>query len=273
MFPIMEGMEMFRTNWIILTLVFCFSIVFAAEAADLKLTVVYDNNPYDERLETRWGFSCLVEGPEKTIIFDVGGEGPVLLRNMEKLGVDPKAIDLVVLSHIHGDHIGGLPAFLKENPDVTVYMPRSFPTRVKEGVLAVGARMMEVGGPTEICKDVYSTGELGDWLKEESLVVKTSKGLVVITGCAHPGIVRIVKKAREMLETEVFLALGGFHLGGMNPQGIREIVNEIRGEGVKNVAPCHCSGDLARRLFKEVYGENFVLTGVGKRIKIEGAFK
>jgi 7,8-dihydropterin-6-yl-methyl-4-(beta-D-ribofuranosyl)aminobenzene 5'-phosphate synthase len=273
MFPIMEGMEMFRTNWIILPLVFCFSIVFAAEAADLNLTVVYDKNPYDERLETRWGFSCLVEGPEKTILFDVGGEGSVLLRNMEKLGVDPKAIDLVVLSHIHGDHIGGLPVFLKENPDVTVYMPRSFPMRAKEGVLAVGARVVEVGGPTKICKDVYSTGELGDWLKEESLVVKTSKGLVVITGCAHPGIVRIVKKAREMLETEVFLALGGFHLGGMSSQGLGEIVNEVRGQGVKNVAPCHCSGDLARRLFKEVYGENFVLTGVGKRIKIEGAFK
>jgi len=264
---------MFRTNWIILPLVFCLSIVFAADAADLDLTVVYDNNPYDERLETRWGFSCLLEGPEKTIIFDVGGEGSVLLRNMEKLEVDPKAIDIVVLSHIHGDHIGGLPTFLKENPDVTVYMPRSFPMRIKEKVLAVGARLVEVREPTEICKDVYSTGELGEWLKEESLVVNTSKGLVVLTGCAHPGIVRIVKEAREMLKTEVFLALGGFHLGGMSSQRIEEVVNKIKGEGVKKVAPCHCSSDLARKLFKEVYGENFVLTGVGKRIKIEDAFK
>lgn len=80
----MVGMEMFRTNWIILTLVFCLSIVFAADAADLDLTVVYDNNPCDERLETRWGFSCLVEGPEKTIIFDVGGEGSVLLKEYGK---------------------------------------------------------------------------------------------------------------------------------------------------------------------------------------------
>jgi 7,8-dihydropterin-6-yl-methyl-4-(beta-D-ribofuranosyl)aminobenzene 5'-phosphate synthase len=273
MLSITVGMEMLRINWIILILVLCLSLVFAADAADLDLTVVYDNNPCDERLETRWGFSCLLEGPERTIIFDVGGDGSVLLRNMEKLKIDPNAIDLVVLSHIHGDHIGGLPTFLKENPDVTVYMPRSFPMRIKEGVLGVGARLIEVRGPAEICKDVYSTGELGDLLKEESLVVKTSKGLVVITGCAHPGIVRTVKEAKGMLKTEIYLALGGFHLGGMSSQRIEEIVNKIKGEGVKKVAPCHCSGDLARKVFKEVYGENCVLTGVGKRIKIEEAFK
>jgi 7,8-dihydropterin-6-yl-methyl-4-(beta-D-ribofuranosyl)aminobenzene 5'-phosphate synthase len=95
---------------------------------------------------------------------------------------------------------------------------------------------------------------------------------VVITGCAHPGIVNIVKKAKGMLKTDVYLAIGGFHLGGMSSPGIEEIVNEMRREGVKNVAPCHCSGDLARKLFKEAYGENFILAGVGKRIKIKDAF-
>jgi len=234
----------------IITLVFCLSIVSAAGAGDLDLTIVYDNNPFDETLETRWGFSCLVEGPQKTIIFDLGGEGSVLLRNSERLKIDPKA----------------------KNPDVTVYLPKSFPIRVKDMVLRAGGRLVEVQGPIEICKDVYSTGEIGDWLKEESLIVKTSKGAVIVTGCAHPGIVNIVKKTKEMVNTDIFLALGGFHLGGMSSQRIEEIVNEMKREGVKKVAPCHCSGDLARKLFKEVYGENYIPAGVGTRIKIKEAF-
>ena len=101
--------------------------VFPTSSADLKLTIVYDNNPYREGLETRWGFSCLVEGLERTILFDVGGEGAVLLRNMAKLEIDPNTIDVVILSHIHYDHIGGLSEFLEQNPDVVVYMPSSFP--------------------------------------------------------------------------------------------------------------------------------------------------
>lgn len=263
---------MFRTNWIILVLLFCVLFVPVTGASDLDLTIVYDNNPHNEKLETRWGFSCLVEGSEKTIIFDVGGEGSVLLKNMEKLKINPKVINAVVLSHIHYDHIGGLPAFLEENPEVIVYMPRSFPKSVKEDVKRVGARFVEVRGPIKICKDVYSTGELGSWLKEESLIVRTSKGLIVITGCAHPGIVNIVKKGKEMLKTDVYLALGGFHLCWMSSRQIKGIVNGMKKERVEKVAPCHCSGDSARKLFEKAYGKGFIPVGVGKKIRIKDAF-
>ena len=263
---------MVKANWIILVLLFSALFVPVAGANDLDLTIVYDNNPHNKKLETRWGFSCLIEGSEKTIIFDVGGEGSVLLKNMEKLKISPKMIDIMVLSHIHYDHIGGLPTFLKENPDVVVYMPRSFPKSVKEDVKRVGARLVEVGGAIKICEDVYSTGELGGWLKEESLIVRTSRGLVVVTGCAHPGIVNIVKKGKEMLKADVYLALGGFHLCWMSSRQIKGIVNGMKREGVKKVAPCHCSGDPARKLFKKAYGKDFVLIGVGKRIKIKDAF-
>lgn len=263
---------MFRINWVILFFLLCAFFVPVAVANDLDLTIVYDNNPYNEDLETRWGFSCLVEGPEKTILFDVGGEGSVLLRNMEKLKINPRVVDIIVLSHIHYDHIGGLPVLLKENPDVIVYMPVSFPQSVKEEVKGVGARLVEVRGPVRICKDVYATGELGGWIREESLIIKTSKGAVVVTGCAHPGIVNIVRKAKEMLRTDVYLALGGFHLCWMSSRKIKGIVKGIKREKVKKVAPCHCSGNLARKLFEENYGRDFIVTGVGKKIKIEDAF-
>ena len=256
-------------SFFVLSLIF---LVPQATPKDLNLTIVYDNNSYNEELETRWGFSCLIEGPEKTIMFDVGGEGSVLLKNMEKLKIDPKAVDVIVLSHIHYDHIGGLSAFLEKNPNVTVYMPKSLPQRVKDKVKKAGAKLVEVKKPTKICKDVYSTGELGGWIKEQSLIIKTTKGAVVVTGCAHPGIVNIVKKAKEMLKTDVYLVLGGFHLCWMNGWQIKRIINGVKGEKVEKVAPCHCSGDLARKLFKKIYKENFISVGVGKRIEVENVF-
>ena len=239
---------------------------------NLTITIIYDNNPYNEELETRWGFSCLIEGLEKTILFDVGGEGSVLLKNMEKLKMDPKKVNVIVLSHIHYDHIGGLSDFLKKNPLVTVYMPKSFPQSIKDKVKKVGAKLVEVHSSMKICKNAYSTGELGTWIKEESLIIKTSKGLVVITGCAHPGVVNIVEKAKEMLKTDVYLVLGGFHLCWMNVWQIKSIAKGLKEQKVKKVAPCHCSGDLARKLFKKAYGKEFILSGAGKKIEIKDAF-
>lgn len=235
----------------------------------LTITILYDNNEHDERLETAWGFSCLVEGLEKTILFDTGGDSSMLLSNMDKLAIAPRDVEVIMISHIHQDHLGGLAGFLKQNSRVTVYLPQHFPDSIKSMVRESKAELIEVHEALKVCKNAHSTGELGTWIKEQSLVVESGKGLVVITGCAHPGVVNVVREAKELLKGDVFLVLGGFHLCWMNAPQIKGIINGVREEGVEKVAPCHCSGDLARSSFEKTYGRNFIKVGVGSRLGVE----
>jgi 7,8-dihydropterin-6-yl-methyl-4-(beta-D-ribofuranosyl)aminobenzene 5'-phosphate synthase len=234
----------------------------------ITITVVYDNNRYDGRLTTAWGFSCVIKLPQKTILFDTGGDGVILLHNMAKLKIDPKEIDVVVLSHVHGDHVAGLASFLEHNNNVTVYMPISFPQSLKDEVRITGAKLEEVDKASELFGGVFTTGEFNSGIKEQSLVLRTQKGLVVITGCAHPGIVNVAKKAGEITGEKNFLMIGGFHLGDASPSQISHVAESLLQLGVKKAASCHCSGDQARKIFKEFFG-NYINCGVGKEIVIE----
>ena len=231
----------------------------------MTLTIVYDNNEHDPRLKTEWGFACLVEFGDHTILFDTGGDGSTLLGNMDKLELDPRRIEAVVLSHIHGDHTGGLDDLLAMHNDVTVYVPRSFPDSFKMQVQAAGAELVEVSEPVEIVPGVNSTGEVKDGIIEQALVMTSAQGLVVPSprGCAHPGIVRMVEQEGTTLPV-----LGGFHLGGKSKAQISRIVADFRRLGVQKAAPCHCSGDKARELFAEEYGDDYVLNGVGWKMAI-----
>ena len=235
---------------------------------ETRIIITYDNNPYKEGLETAWGFSCVVTGPEKTILFDTGGIGSLLMRNMEKLRIDPKKIDVIVLSHIHGDHVGGLHSFLERNSEVTIYVPKSFPKRFKDNVKAYGAKIIEVRRSLEICRNLYSTGELGTWIKEQSLVIHTDKKMILITGCSHPGIVNIIESAKGLIKDDVLLVMGGFHLMGESKGKIEKIISNFRKLGARYVGPCHCSGDTAKQVFAKEYHGNFINVGVGKVITI-----
>ena len=237
--------------------------------ASLDMVIVYDNNPHREDLEPAWGFACLVRGSEKTILFDTGGDGSILLANMKELGIDPDEIEVVVLSHIHEDHTGGLRALLDEKSGMTVYSLASFPRRFKADVETRGASIVEVDRHAKICENVYSTGELGTRVKEQALIMHTARGLIVMTGCAHPGIVHVVERAKDLIGEDVLLVIGGFHLGPASSAEIEGIVASIRELGVRYIAPCHCSGDAARELFHDEYEKNYIEVGVGSIITME----
>ncbi|MBN2059704.1 MAG: MBL fold metallo-hydrolase [Deltaproteobacteria bacterium] len=234
-----------------------------------QLIIVYDNNISKKGLTSAWGFSCLIILSQKFILFDTGGDPSILLENMEEMDIDPEKLDSVVLSHVHWDHVGGLSALLGiQKRPIIAYLPKSFPDNFKKQVALMGADVKEIGGSLMIDNGVYTTGELGLSIKEQSLVLKTVNGLVIITGCAHPGIVEIVDHAKKLFKEDVYLLIGGFHLTGKSTKEITAIVEQLDKLNVKRVAPCHCSGNTARDLFKRHYGNNYIECGVGLLLDI-----
>ena len=235
---------------------------------ELAIKVVYDNNPYSQGLGTAWGFSALITGTDKNILFDTGGDGSLLSSNMKKLAVEPDSIDIVVLSHIHGDHTGGLVSFLQKNHKTEVFLPEAFPKKFKESVQEHQAKIVEVKQPLKICENVCSTGQFGKWIKEQSLIIHTKSGSVVIIGCAHPGIVKMVDAAKDLAKDDVLLVMGGFHLEWATKAKIEKIISAFKQLGVQYVGPCHCTGEKARSLLEKHFGKNYLNIGVGKVITL-----
>lgn len=235
-----------------------------------KITVIYDNNPLQENLKTDWGFSCLIETGKDKILFDTGDNGTILLDNMKKLGIDPKEIDIIFLSHFHHDHTGGLKNFLKKNTHVKIYYPQSFPAEIVDIIINSGADSSPVSELKEILPDIYTLGEIQGKIPEQSLIIKSPLGLVVITGCAHPGITNILEKVKSNFPEEtIYLTLGGFHMHRFTNEEINEVIKKMTAINILNVAPTHCSGDTARRALEDVFVGKYIQIGVGKVMHIK----
>lgn len=234
------------------------------EKPDIRLTSVFDNHVVKEELKMGWGFSTIIETGTENILFDTGADAEILLSNIYKMDIDPVSIDKVFLSHNHFDHLGGLEGFLKKNNNVTVYTPESFPDDLKDTILKKGAKKVEVKGFDKISDFIYTTGDLLGPPAEQSLMIDSKKGLIVITSCAHPGVEKIVKKAKELMEKDkVHMVVGGFH----KPD--ESIIKEFKAIPVEKVAPSHCTGDEIKDLFAREYQDDYIEYGAGKILEIK----
>ncbi len=188
----------------------------------MKITIVYDNQVEKMGLRAGWGFSALIEGQDvPSLLFDTGADIPTLLHNMKKLNIDPTSVETIVISHAHGDHTGGLSEILKINGRARLFLPSSFREALP------GSNVTIVEDAMEICASIFSTGELE--AIEQSLAIKTDKGIFVVTGCAHPAMRGILKAASKF--GKVYGIAGGFH-------GFRDF---SLFENLSLIYPCHCT--------------------------------
>lgn len=205
------------------------------------ISILYDNRCDNPELKEGWGFSALIDFGSARFLFDTGGSAPAFFSNVEKLHIDLNTVTHVLFSHRHWDHMAGFKKLIPKLDEKTaLYFPKTFSWRLRLLASRHLKTVRVVRSFEEIIPGAYSLVLHGGfWLYEQALVLKTRRGLGIITGCAHPGIVTIIKEAKKRLKEEVFFVLGGLHLFGQ-PELSPAIVQQFHALGVKQVAPCHC---------------------------------
>jgi len=237
----------------------------------MRIKVIFDKKALNKKLHTGWGVSFLVDDK---ILFDTGENGKWLFKNMHSLGVDIKNIEAVVISHDHWDHTGGLWDILKKRKGLKVYSCPGFGKEFKDKVKKTQTELIQADNFVEISKNIFITGEVAGaynskYMPEQAIVLKTKNGLTVITGCAHPGILKVVDRVKAKFRSKtIHLVLGGFHLMKSNKRAIEIIVENFKKMGVMKAGPTHCSGEIAESIFKKYYKENFVAIKTGQEIEV-----
>jgi 7,8-dihydropterin-6-yl-methyl-4-(beta-D-ribofuranosyl)aminobenzene 5'-phosphate synthase len=213
----------------------------------MKITIVYDNEVRKAGLRPGWGFSALIEDAEVSpLLFDTGADGPTLLHNMEELNIDPQDLGIIVISHAHGDHTGGLSEILRINEIAELYLPSSFKRAFP------GRKVTMVKDSIQIRENIFSTGELEGI--EQSLALKTDKGIFVLTGCAHPAMRSILAAATRF--GGLYGIAGGFH-------GFRDfkVFNDL-----SLICPCHCT--TYKQEIRDLFKDKTLKCGAGVVIEL-----
>jgi 7,8-dihydropterin-6-yl-methyl-4-(beta-D-ribofuranosyl)aminobenzene 5'-phosphate synthase len=273
-------------------------------APESRITILYDAFGKDASMRKDWGFSALVEIAGKRVLFDTGDDRDIFAANVKAKNVDLTNLDFVVLSHRHGDHMAGLAHVLSVNPKVKIYAPKdglggiygsSIPSSFyrKDGslppemryydgrppdVLKLGTAWQDanfelIDKTTEIAPGITLIALVSETpgtkeLKELSLAVNTQQGLVLVVGCSHPGIDKIVEAAAT-INPKIQLIAGGFHLVVASDDAISKIVATLKDTfKVENIAPGHCTGEPTFAALKQAFGDRYIYAGVGTALDI-----
>ncbi|MBZ5614455.1 MAG: MBL fold metallo-hydrolase [Acidobacteriia bacterium] len=273
--------------------------------AKTQITVLYDAFGKDSAMQKDWGYAALIEYGGKRILFDTGNNPDILAHNAKAKNIDLAKLDFVVMSHRHGDHMGGLTYLLRANPKVKIYAPKeafgvygsdlpsSFyrkdaslpleqryydgvpPEVMRFGTAWPGANFQLVDKDLEIAPDMHLISLVSDKpgtleLRELSLAINTPDGMVIVVGCSHPGIDKIVAAA-SVINPRIHLIVGGFHLVVANDADIERIVTALHDTlKVEYVAPGHCTGEPAFAALKKKFGERYFYAGIGATLALTG---
>jgi 7,8-dihydropterin-6-yl-methyl-4-(beta-D-ribofuranosyl)aminobenzene 5'-phosphate synthase len=286
----------------------CFPVLMPAQTKQAtsevpRITVLYDAFGKTGAMKQDWGYAAFIEYAGKRILFDTGNDPAILAGNAKASHIDLSRLDFVIMSHRHSDYMGGLGYVLRVNPGVKIYaptegfgvygsdLPGSFyrrdttlapeqryydgspPEIMRFGSAWPTGKFQLVNDNTEIAPAVHLVALVSDKpgtleLRELSLVINTPDGLVLVVGCSHPGIDRIVQTATA-LNSHVRLIIGGFHLVTSSDREIADAVTALHdGFKVDYVAPGHCTGEPAFAAFRKTFGDRYIYAGLGTQVSV-----
>jgi 7,8-dihydropterin-6-yl-methyl-4-(beta-D-ribofuranosyl)aminobenzene 5'-phosphate synthase len=276
------------------------------ETDAVRITILYDAFGKPSAMKKDWGYSALVEFGGKRILFDTGDNPDILAKNAKAERVDLSRLDFVVLSHRHSDHMGGLDYLLRVNPKVTIYAPKenfgiygsslpatfyrrdaslpleqryfdgSPPPVMQFGSAWPRAHFELVDNARELAPGIHLISLVSDKpgtleLRELSLAIETPDGLVLVVGCSHPGIGKILDAASS-IDRHVHVIFGGLHLVTASDAEIADVVTSLHDTWkVDYVAPGHCTGEPAFAALKKAFGDHYVYAGLGNRLQVDRA--
>ncbi|MFA4981427.1 MAG: MBL fold metallo-hydrolase [Candidatus Omnitrophota bacterium] len=236
----------------------------------MRLKILAEGSTKWQRFVKHWGLSILIDDD---ILFDTFGRPDYILKQLKQFHIDVDKIRHIVISHDDWDHVAGLWKILERNNDVTVYVCPHFKSGIKAKIKWYGARIAEIDGVFNLRDNIYLSGELTgkrcDFdISEQYLAVKSAEGIVVITGCAHPGIVEITQHAKSSFDSNIRFLIGGFHLKDYTAEGAHDIILRLKALGVGQVIPFHCTGRIAQKLFEKEFKQDCIIPSEGQIIEI-----